>query len=118
MRGSLPAPVATGVYQLGLGGVNVFFVEDDDGGLALIDAGSSRGGRIGAGLGRSARARRIRGIVSASAWRPYRRARRVKEHTGAEGLMQARTPLPCAMRAGRALEPGPGLIRSADRGRH
>ena len=51
MRAAVPKQVASGVYQLGLGGVNVFFVEDDDGGLWLIDAGIESGAeRIGGGL--------------------------------------------------------------------
>ena len=42
MKAAMPKQVASGVYQLGLGGVNAFFVEDDDGGLWLVDAGIER----------------------------------------------------------------------------
>jgi len=43
MKAAMPRQVAIGVYQLGLGGVNVFFLEDNDGGFWLIDAGIESG---------------------------------------------------------------------------
>ena len=44
----LPKPIATGVYEIGLGGVNALLIDLDDGGLVLVDAGFARSGpRIG-----------------------------------------------------------------------
>jgi glyoxylase-like metal-dependent hydrolase (beta-lactamase superfamily II) len=40
MRATMPRQVASGVYQLGSGGVNVFFIEDDGGALWLVDTGT------------------------------------------------------------------------------
>ena len=116
MGQAMPKQVATGVYQLGLGGVNVFFVEDDDGGLWLIDAGIESGAeRIGGGLRALGRApRELRGIVVTHLHGDHIGGlAAVKEHTGAEVWMQAEDA--AAVREGvrgRALEPGPGLLRS------
>ncbi len=116
MRKVIPAAVASGVYQLGLGGVNVFFVEDDDGGLVLIDTGIAPGAeRIGAGLRALGRApKELRGIVVTHLHGDHTGGlAAVKAHTGAEVWMQAADA--AAVREGvrgRALEPGPGLVRS------
>ena len=112
----MPKQVAGGVYQLGLGGVNVFFVEDDDGGLVLIDTGIEPGAeRIGAGLRALGRApKELRGVVVTHLHGDHIGGlAAVKEHTGAEVWMQAEDA--AAVREGvrgRALEPGPGLLRS------
>ena len=116
MRKVIPAAVASGVYQLGLGGVNVFFVEDDDGGLVLIDTGIAPGAeRIGAGLRALGRApKELRGIVVTHLHGDHTGGlAAVKAHTGAEVWMQAADA--AAVREGvrgRALEPGPGPVRS------
>lgn len=117
MRSVIPAPVAAGVYQLGLGGVNVFFVEDDDGGLVLIDTGIKPGAeRIGAGiraLGRTPE--ELCGVIVTHLHGDHVGGlAAVKAHTGAEVWMHAADA--AAMRdgvRGRTLEPGPGLIRTA-----
>lgn len=41
MRAMMPRQVASGVYQLGLGGVNAFFIEDDGGVLFTGDAATN-----------------------------------------------------------------------------
>ncbi len=116
MRTTMPRQVATGVYQLGLGAVNVFFVEDDDGGLWLIDAGVEAGAeRIGAGLRMLGRApQELRGVVVTHLHGDHVGGlAAVKTHTGAEVWMQAEDA--AAVREGvrgRPLEPGPGLLRS------
>ena len=116
MRQVIPQQVASGVYQLGLGGVNVFFVEGDDGGLVLIDAGIASGAeRIGAGLRALGRApKELRGIVVTHLHGDHTGGlAAVKAHTGAEVWMQAADA--AAVREGVrgwALEPGPGLVRS------
>ena len=116
MRTTMPRQVATGVYQLGLGAVNVFFVEDDDGGLWLIDAGIEAGAeRIGAGLRTLGRApQELRGVVVTHLHGDHVGGlAAVKTHTGAEVWMQAEDA--AALREGvrgRPLEPGPGLLRS------
>ena len=116
MRAAMPRQVASGVYQLGLGGVNVFFVEDDDGGLWLIDAGIEPGAeRIGGGLRALGRApQELRGIVVTHLHGDHVGGlAAVKAHTGAEVWMQAEDA--SALREGvrgRPLEPGPGPLRS------
>jgi glyoxylase-like metal-dependent hydrolase (beta-lactamase superfamily II) len=116
MRTAIPVTVASGVYQLGLGGVNVFFVDDDDGGLWLIDAGIEAGAeRIGAGLRALGRApRELRGVVVTHLHGDHTGGlAAVKTHTGAEVWMQ--TADAAAVQEGvrgRPLEPGPGLLRS------
>ena len=116
MRSAMPKQVATGVYQLGLGAVNVFFVEDDEGGLWLIDAGIRPGAeRIGEGLRALGRApKELRGVVVTHLHGDHVGGlAAVKAHTGAEVWAQAEDA--AALREGtrvRALEPGPGLLRS------
>ncbi len=112
----IPKRVASGVYQLGLGGVNVFFVELDDGGLVLVDAGIEPGAeRIGAGLRALGRAPKdVRGIVVTHLHGDHTGGlAAVKEHTGAEVWMHSADA--AAVREGvrrRTLEPGPGLVRT------
>jgi glyoxylase-like metal-dependent hydrolase (beta-lactamase superfamily II) len=116
MRRAMPRQVATGVYQLGFGGVNVFYVEDDEGGLWLVDAGTQPGAeRIGGGLRALGRApQELRGIVVTHLHGDHVGGlAAVKAHTGAEVWMQAEDA--AAVREGtgvRALEPGPGLLRT------
>jgi glyoxylase-like metal-dependent hydrolase (beta-lactamase superfamily II) len=116
MSTTMPRQVATGVYQLGLGAVNVFFVEDGDGGLWLIDAGIEAGAeRIGAGLSMLGRApQELRGVVVTHLHGDHVGGlAAVKTHTGAEVWMQAEdAALVRAGMRGRPLEPGPGLLRS------
>jgi glyoxylase-like metal-dependent hydrolase (beta-lactamase superfamily II) len=116
MRRAMPRQVASGVYQLGLGFVNVFYVEDDEGGLWLVDAGVEPGAeRIGGGLRALGRAPgELRGIVVTHLHGDHVGGlAAVKAHTGAEVWMQ--TDDAAAVRdgvRGRALEPGPGVLRS------
>ncbi len=117
MKAAIPTRVATGVYQLGLGFVNVFFVEDDEGGLWLIDAGTEPGAeRIGGGLRALGRApKELRGVVVTHLHGDHVGGlAAVKAHTGAEVWAQAEDA--AALREGvrgRTLEPGPGVVRSA-----
>lgn len=117
MRASMPKQVASGVYQLGLGGVNVFFVEDDEGGLWLIDTGTAPGAeRVGGGIRALGRApKQLRGVVVTHLHGDHVGGlAAVKAHTGAEVWVGAADAE--AVRAGtrmRPLEPGPGLLRTA-----
>jgi glyoxylase-like metal-dependent hydrolase (beta-lactamase superfamily II) len=117
MRAVMPRQVASGVYQLELGGVNAFLVEDAEGGLWLIDTGIEPGAeRIGGGIQALGRApRELRGVVVTHLHGDHVGGlAAVKEHTGAEVWMSA--PDAEAVRAGtrmRPLDPGPGLIRTA-----
>jgi glyoxylase-like metal-dependent hydrolase (beta-lactamase superfamily II) len=116
MSGSLPTQVARGIYQVSLGFVNVLLVEDDAGGLWLIDAGAAPDAeRIGGAirsLGR--RPRELRGVVVTHLHSDHVGGlAAVREHTGAEVWMGAEdAALVRAGRRGRELEPGPGLFRS------
>lgn len=116
MRATMPRQVASGVYQLGLGGVNVFFIEDDGGALWLVDTGTDpTAERIGGGIRALGRApKELRGVVVTHLHRDHAGGlAAVKRHTGAEVWMAA--PDAAAVREGvtfRPLEPGPGLTRS------
>jgi len=116
MSASIPKQVAGGVYQLGLGGVNVFFVEDGGGGLWLVDAGiDEKAERIGGGLRALGRTpRELRGVVVTHLHGDHVGGlAAVKEHTGAEVWMSAADA--ALVREGktlRALEPGPGALRT------
>jgi glyoxylase-like metal-dependent hydrolase (beta-lactamase superfamily II) len=116
MTASLPRQVASGVYQLGLGFVNVFYVEDDEGGLWLVDTGADAAAeRVGGGiraLGREPR--ELRGVVVTHLHGDHVGGlAAVKEHTGAEVWMSAEDA--ALVRQGktyRQLERGPGVVRS------
>jgi glyoxylase-like metal-dependent hydrolase (beta-lactamase superfamily II) len=116
MRAAMPRRVASGVYQLGLGAVNVFFVEDGDGGLWLVDTGiEASAERVGGGLRALGRApQELRGVVITHLHGDHVGGlAAVKAHTGAEVWMSAEDA--AAVREGswgRALEPGPGLFRT------
>ena len=112
----LPKAIATGVYEIGLGGVNAFLIDLDDGGLLLVDAGFPRSGpRIGQAIRDLGRAPSdLRAVVMTHLH---------GDHTGALAEVKSRTvaevwmhPADAALvREGvfaRPLEPGPGLLRS------
>ncbi len=117
MRSAMPRRIASGVYQLGLGFVNVFFVEDDEGGLWLVDTGTDADAdRIGGGIRALGRApQELRGVVITHLHGDHVGGlAAVKAHTGAEVWMQAEDA--AAVREGvrgRAPEPGPGVLRAA-----
>jgi glyoxylase-like metal-dependent hydrolase (beta-lactamase superfamily II) len=116
MGSAVPKQVASGVYQLGLGPVNVFFIEDDAGGLWLVDTGIKPGAeRVGGGIMALGRApRELRGVVVTHLHGDHVGGlAAVKAHTGAEVWAQAQDA--AALRKGiriRALQPGPGLVRA------
>jgi glyoxylase-like metal-dependent hydrolase (beta-lactamase superfamily II) len=111
-----PQRIAEGVYRIGLGGVNAFLVETDDGGLVLVDTGTRKDARA---IGLAVRAlghvpRDVRGIVVTHLHGDHVGGlATVKAKTGAQVWMH---PVDAAaVREGvgiRALEPGPGRVRT------
>jgi glyoxylase-like metal-dependent hydrolase (beta-lactamase superfamily II) len=111
-----PQRIATGVYRIGLGGVNAFLFETGDGGLVLVDTGIREAARaIGLAIRHLGYAPGdVRGIVITHLHGDHVGGlATVKEKTGAEVWMH---PLDAAqVREGvafRALQPGPGAVRS------
>lgn len=115
--GRLPQRIAPGVYQIGLRGVNAFLVEVDDeqGGVVLIDTGTARDllpiGQAIRDVGR--RPDEVRGVVVTHLHRDHTGTlAEVKRRTGADVWMH---PVDAALvREGifwRPLDPGPGLLR-------
>ena len=126
----LPQRIATGVYKIALGGVNVFLIDVDDdgsaaptagggsapGGLVLIDTGFARSSsRIGAAIRDLGRAPGdVHAIVVTHLHGDHTGTlAEVKSRTGAEVWMH---PADAALvREGvfaRPLQPGPGFVRS------
>jgi glyoxylase-like metal-dependent hydrolase (beta-lactamase superfamily II) len=116
MSAMMPKQVASGVYQLGRGAVNVFFVEDDDGGLWLIDTGVDESADgIGGGIRALGRApQELRGVVVTHLHGDHVGGLgAVKAHTGAEVWMSgADAALVREGKTLRTLEPGPGALRT------
>jgi glyoxylase-like metal-dependent hydrolase (beta-lactamase superfamily II) len=108
--------VATGVHQIGLGGVNAFLVETDEG-LVLIDTGFRRSSaRIVKALGSLGRAPSdVRAIVVTHLHGDHTGGLAdLKRQTGAEVWMHpADAALVRAGIGGRKMHPGPGLLTKA-----
>ena len=111
-----PQRIAAGVFRVGLRGVNAFFIETSDGGLVLVDTGTSAEARaIGLAVRELGHAPgEVRGIVITHFHGDHVGGlATVKAKTGAEVWMHAADA--AAVREGatlRALEPGPGRVRS------
>ncbi len=110
-----PKRIATGVYRVGMGGVNVFLVDLGDDGLVLVDAGiekdAKRIGRAILALGR--KPDELRAVVVTHLHRDHIGGlQTVKDRTGAEVWMHPADA--GALREGiitRELEAGPGRLR-------